>query len=74
MKHEDLTIWVNKNVKMSSGKLAAQAVHAALMYYGIPHGAVRVLRASRRKVEGCGIVVRDAGLTEIKPGTVTTGI
>ena len=38
---ERLTILANKNV--SRGKMAAAAVHAALMHYGIPHGAVIVL-------------------------------
>lgn len=59
---------------MSRGKAAAQAVHAALSYFNIDHGAVIVLGANKKKIESCKIVIRDAGKTEIAPGTVTAGI
>jgi PTH2 family peptidyl-tRNA hydrolase len=70
---ERLTILANSNV--SRGKFAAAAVHAALMHYGIPHGAVIVLGASANQIErDCELVVRDAGRTEVEPGTVTAGM
>ena len=70
---ERLTILANKNV--SRGKMAAAAVHAALMHYGIPHGAVIVLGASPGRIEGeCSLIIRDAGRTEVEPGTVTAGV
>ena len=65
---------------MSRGKLAAQAVHAAL---GLatkveldPFASVVVLAASNisfkeAKEQYQCYVVRDAGLTEVKPGTET---
>jgi PTH2 family peptidyl-tRNA hydrolase len=63
----------NGNIKMSPGKLAAQAVHAALAAYGIDHGSVVVLQGSVKKVEAMDVQIRDAGLTELKPGTLTCG-
>ena len=69
-----LTILINKNVKMSPGKTASQAVHAALAYFGIEHGAVIVLTASPNKIKNCRVIVKDAGLTEVQPGTMTAGI
>ena len=70
---ERLTILANKNV--SRGKMAAAAVHAALIHYGIPHGAVIVLGASPGRIEGeCSLIIRDAGRTEVEPGTVTAGV
>lgn len=69
---ERLTIYTSSNV--TRGKASAAAVHAALMHYGIPHGAVIVLGASPSAIEReCEIVVRDAGRTEVEPGTVTAG-
>ena len=59
---------------MSPGKLASQAVHAALLHYGIEHGAVVVLMASPNKIKQLKTQVRDAGKTEIESGTLTAGI
>lgn len=73
MSEERLTIWANSSV--SRGKYAAAAVHAALAHYGIDHGAVIVLGAKPGEIESeCSSVVRDAGRTEVEPGTVTAGI
>lgn len=69
----DVRIVMNGNVKMSPGKLAAQAVHAALKAYGIDHDSVVVLNGSKRKVEEMDVQINDAGLTEVKPGTLTAG-
>lgn len=70
---ERIRILVNDNVKMTPGKLAAQAVHAALMLYGIPHGAVVVLGGRTGQIEKMAVQVRDAGRTEINRGTLTAG-
>lgn len=68
-----VVVLVNDNVKMTPKKLAAQAVHAALMAYGIHHGPVIVLGASKRDVLAEPHVVFDAGRTELEPGTMTCG-
>jgi PTH2 family peptidyl-tRNA hydrolase len=70
---ETVHILTNRNVTMSPGKLAAQAVHAALMAYGIPHGAVIVLNGSPNQIRAMDAQVEDAGRTEIAPGTLTAG-
>ncbi len=69
-----LVILVSKNV--TRGKAAAGAVHAALYHFDVPHGAVVVLGASPSQIEArCGNqVIRDAGRTEVEPGTITAGI
>lgn len=70
-----LTILVRKDI--SRGKAAAAAVHAALAYHGIAHGAVIVLGASGRQIEAeCDpvTIIRDAGRTEVLPGTTTAGV
>ncbi len=71
---ERLVILVNTNVKMSRHKAAAQAVHAALLLRGVHHGGpVIVLGASPVEIEDMAVVVRDAGRTEVDPGTLTAG-
>ena len=69
-----MIICVNSNTKMSRGKMAAQAVHAALLavdaHPGVP---VVVLGASPAEIAGMRITVHDAGRTEVEPGTLTAG-
>ena len=73
MQKDRLTILANSNV--TRGKYAAAAVHAALLHYGIDHGAVIVLGSSPTQIEKeCSLIIRDAGHTEVKPGTVTAGV
>lgn len=67
----NVRILLNKNVRMTPGKAAAQAVHAALQAYGIEHGSVVVLQGSVRKLNELDVQIHDAGLTEVKPGTLT---
>lgn len=69
----DVRIYLNRNVTMSDGKKAAQAVHAALDAFGVNHGRVIVLNGSRTKVESMPVRIRDAGHTELQPGTLTAG-
>ena len=76
-----IKILARKNLKMSPGKLAAQAVHAALALTSLekldPLQSVVVLEVTDRKFnekingEGKLAVVRDAGYTEVEPGTIT---
>jgi peptidyl-tRNA hydrolase len=72
-----LKIVYRKNLKMSPGKLAAQAVHAATgiehSHYSMP---VVVLAVSDKKFREIvkaenAFVVKDAGHTELEPGTET---
>jgi len=69
-----IVVYLNKNVDMSPGKAAAQAVHAVLTLLGIHPGfPVVVLRGSKRTVLAQEATVLDAGRTEIAPGTLTAG-
>lgn len=74
---EPLRIWWNKNLrhKISPAKLAAHAAHAALHAYGIEYThPIVVLGAGKAKIEAMPITIHDAGLTELEPGTLTTGV
>lgn len=81
-----IKVLVRRNLKMSSGKIAAQAVHAALWLKEkdsrVHHlSTVVVLEVSDKKyneakeklvLEGrIFAVCRDAGYTEVEPGTET---
>ncbi len=71
---ERLIIRVRSDVKMSRGKYAPQAVHAALLHLGVHPGTpVIVLGGKRVEVEDMTTLVRDAGWTEVPPGTLTAG-
>lgn len=69
----EVRIVLNSNVTMTRGKAASQAVHAALMAFDVPHGRVVVLGGSPSEVAAMDVQVRDAGRTEIEPGTLTAG-
>jgi len=76
MKTRKIKILYRKNLKMSVGKIAAQSVHAAI---GLPDVddmmSVVVLGVSDKKFQEAkdraNYVVRDAGYTEVEPGTET---
>ena len=69
----EVRVLLNGDVTMSRGKACAQAVHAALRAFDVPHGRVVVLTATRDEVAAMDVVVHDAGLTEVEPGTLTAG-
>lgn len=74
MDERRLVILVNDRVRMSRGKYAAQAVHAALLALGVHPGVpVIVLGGSPAEIAEMKTTVRDAGRTEIEPGTLTAG-
>ena len=77
-------IWVNGALGMTVGKAAAQVGHASMLDAAarglreVPPYAVRAVGRDRwaelcRAVErGEAVAVRDAGFTEVVPGTITT--
>ncbi|TGB42992.1 hypothetical protein EJD98_10275 [Mycolicibacterium peregrinum] len=69
-----LVVRVNSNAKMSRGKAAAHAVHAALKLYGIEYEhPVIVIGGKPDEILAQTVHVRDAGRTELEPGTLTAG-
>src|SRR3954451_2359052 len=67
---------LNPAVRMSSGKTLAQIAHAAVMAsaLGLDISRARVVRPPDFDTLGCVAEVRDAGLTEVPPGTVTVRV
>ncbi len=76
-------IHVNAALEMTVGKAAAQVGHASMLYaaayglvevpaFGVRDAAPDVWEALCRSVEaGEAVAVRDAGFTEVAPGTIT---
>jgi peptidyl-tRNA hydrolase len=76
-------IWLNAALEMTVGKAAAQVGHASMLDAAarglatVPPYAVRSADRARwaqlcRSVErGDAVAVRDAGFTEVAPGTIT---
>ena len=69
----EVRILLNRDVAMTRGKACAQAVHAALRAFDVPHGRLVVLAGSRDQVAAMPVVIHVAGLTEVEPGTMTAG-
>jgi peptidyl-tRNA hydrolase len=76
-------IWVNAGLSLSVGKAAAQVGHASMLYAAarglteVPPFAVRAAGGDRWAQlcaavgRGEAVAVRDAGYTEVAPGTIT---
>ncbi len=71
-----MRIYLNRTLKdkATPNKLAAHAVHAALVALGVhPDCKVVVLDAGPTKIEQMTTVIHDAGHTQLAPGTMTAG-
>ena len=79
MVYRTLRVYVNRNLDMTSGKKAAQAVHAALgLFKAQPkeHHRCVVLEASYTELQqemekNTGYLVIDSGKTEVQAGSET---
>jgi hypothetical protein len=67
---------LNPAIEMSSGKALAQIAHAAVMAAGLGFdvSGARVIAPSSFDLDGCVAEVRDSGLTEVAPGTITVRV
>jgi len=76
-------IWLNAALELTVGKAAAQVGHASMLY-AAAHGLAEVPRFAVRDADperwarlcaaverGEAVAVRDAGFTEVAPGTIT---
>ena len=76
-------LWLNPAVEMTVGKAAAQVGHASMLWAAlrrpaeVPTFAVRTVGTARWAQlcaavdRGDAVAVRDAGFTEVAPGTIT---
>ncbi len=65
---------LNPEVEMSSGKTLAQIAHAAVMAADLGYDVSAARVVVTRDLGGCVAEVRDAGLTEVAPGTITVRV
>ena len=65
---------LNPDVEMSSGKTLAQIAHAAVMAADLGYDVSSARVVVTRDLGGCVAEVRDAGLTEVAPGTITVRV
>jgi hypothetical protein len=67
---------LNPAIEMSSGKTLAQIAHAAVMAdaLGYDVSEARVIAPETFDLPDCVAEVRDAGLTEVAPGTITVRV
>ena len=72
----ELVYALNPGIEMSSGKTLAQIAHAAVMAadLGYDVSRARVIAPETFDLPGCVAEVRDAGLTEVAPGTITVRV